>query len=97
MTDVTLARIIHERFYCNRGFAAATSLATCFTAPMRVGSLLGRSTSCLGTGSVVRDGACPSLDGDRHHAHPPGKGVSPRAPRARLARRRRDFVTNRHE
>jgi len=34
------ALIIHERFYCNRGFAAATSLAACFTAPKRVGSLL---------------------------------------------------------
>jgi len=31
--SLVLARIIHERFYCNRGFAAATRLAACFTAP----------------------------------------------------------------
>ena len=42
----TLARIIHERFYCNRGFAAATHLAADFTASKRAGSPLGRLTSC---------------------------------------------------
>ncbi len=46
MIDVTLVRIIHERFYCNRGFTATTSLAACFTASKRVGSPFGRSTSC---------------------------------------------------
>ena len=68
-----LARIIHERFYCNRGFAAATHLAACFTAPKRAGSPLGRLTSC--------------------------SWMPPRlpAPRARLAGRLHDFVTNRHE
>jgi hypothetical protein len=34
-----LARIIHERFHCNRGFAATTGLDA-------AGSPLGRSTSC---------------------------------------------------
>jgi len=42
-----LARIIHERFYCNRGFADATHLAACFTAPKRAGSPLGRLISCF--------------------------------------------------
>ena len=70
---MNLARIIHERFYCNRGFAAATSLAACFTAPKRAGSPLGRSTSC--------SRMPPFLP----------------APRARLAGRLHDFVTNRHE
>ena len=46
MSRRLLARIIHERFYCNRGFATATSLAACFTAPKRAGSPLGRLTSC---------------------------------------------------
>jgi hypothetical protein len=68
-----LARIIHERFYCNRGFAAATHLAACFTAPKRAGSPLGRLTSC--------SRMPPFLP----------------APRARLAGRLHDFVTNRHE
>ena len=45
-TEYYLARIIHERFYCNRGFAATTHLAACFTAPKRAGSPLGRLTSC---------------------------------------------------
>ena len=72
MTDITLARIIHEHFYCNRRFTAATGLAACFTAPKRVGSLLGRSTSCT--------------------RMPPSLA----APRAHLAWRLRDFMTNRH-
>jgi len=38
----TLARIIHERFCCNRGFAAATSLR-------RAGSPLAPSTYCSST------------------------------------------------
>ena len=29
----SLTRIIHERFYCNRGFAAATSLSASFARP----------------------------------------------------------------
>ncbi|MEK7352646.1 MAG: hypothetical protein AAB177_17365, partial [Nitrospirota bacterium] len=37
-----LARIIHEHFCCNRGFAAATSLR-------RAGSPLGPSTYCTST------------------------------------------------
>jgi hypothetical protein len=39
-----LARIIHERFCCNRGFAAATSLDAAGTASRQAGSPLSRST-----------------------------------------------------
>jgi len=38
-----LARNIHEHFCCNRGFAAATSLAARVSAAKRAGSPLGRS------------------------------------------------------
>ena len=43
-----LARIIHERFSCNRGFAAATSLDAIGTASRQAGSPIGRSTYCGG-------------------------------------------------
>jgi hypothetical protein len=42
-----LARIIHERFCCNRGFAAATSLDAVGTASRQAGSPLGRSVNIL--------------------------------------------------
>jgi len=42
----TQARIIHERFYCNRGFAAATSLR-------RAGSPFGPSTYCTSTPQIL--------------------------------------------
>ncbi len=42
-----LARIIHERFYCNRGFVAATSLDAVGPASRQAGSPLGRSTYCF--------------------------------------------------
>jgi len=41
-----LARIIHEHFCCNRGFAAATSLDAVGPASRQAGSPLSRSTSC---------------------------------------------------
>jgi len=42
-----LARMIHERSCCNRGFAAATGLR-------RAGSPLGPSTYCTSTPQVLR-------------------------------------------
>jgi hypothetical protein len=44
---IPLTRIIHERFYCNRGFAAATSLDAVGPASRQAGSPLGRSTYCF--------------------------------------------------
>ena len=41
-----LARIIHERFCCIRGFAAATRLDAAGAASRQAGSPLGRSTDC---------------------------------------------------
>ena len=41
-----LARIIHEHFCCNRGFATATSLDAVGPASRQAGSPLSRSTSC---------------------------------------------------
>ncbi len=45
----SIARIIHERFYYNRGFAAATSLHAAAAACRRAGSPLSRSTYRRGT------------------------------------------------
>ena len=42
-----LARIIHERFYYNRGFAAATGLDAAGAASRQAGSPLGRSVNIL--------------------------------------------------
>ncbi len=61
-----LTHIIHERFYCNRRSAAATSLRP-------AGSPIGPFTYCTSTRRGLR------------------------APRAGLATRLSDFVTNRHE
>src|SRR3989442_2933373 len=61
-----LARMIHERFCCNRRSAVATSLRP-------AGSPFGPSTYCTSTHRGLR------------------------APRAGLAKRLRDFATNRHE
>jgi hypothetical protein len=43
----SLTRIIHERFCCNRPFAAATSLPALWTAGMRECSPLSPSTYCF--------------------------------------------------
>jgi len=44
-----LTRIIHDRFYCNRGFAAATSLHAATAACRLAGSPLSPSTYCSST------------------------------------------------
>src|SRR6185312_15844108 len=59
-----LTRIIHERFYCNREFAAATSLR-------RAGSPLPTSTYCFKYASVPRDSACPSRHATARFRHEP--------------------------
>jgi hypothetical protein len=46
LDGIVLARIIHERFCCNRGFAAATSLDAVGPASRQAGSPLSRSISC---------------------------------------------------
>ena len=53
----TLARMIHERFCCNRGFAAATSLDAVGPASRQAGSPLGRSTYCFKYASLPRGSA----------------------------------------
>ena len=58
----SLTRIIHERFCCNRGFAAATSLPALWIADMRTGSPLSPSTYCFKYASVPRCSARPSRD-----------------------------------
>jgi len=55
-----LARIIHERFYYNRGFAAATSLHAAAAACRRAGSPLSRSTYRRGYASLPRGSTRPS-------------------------------------
>ena len=57
MSDRLLARIIHERFCCKRGYAAATSLDAVGTASRRVGSPFGRSTYCFKYASLPRGSA----------------------------------------
>ena len=51
---LALTRIIHERFCCNRGFAAATSLDAVGTASKQAGSPLGWSTYCFEYASLPR-------------------------------------------
>ncbi|MCG3774642.1 MAG: hypothetical protein JW395_1466 [Nitrospira sp.] len=46
--DVTLARIIHEDFYCNRRYAAATSLTAGGLAAQSVNILLGTVALLIG-------------------------------------------------
>ena len=77
-----LARIIHDHFCCNRGFAAATSLDAVGTASRQAGSPLSRSTYCWGqapfflaTVPVMSSGTGTAADG----------GASPLAS-ARLSR-----------
>ncbi|MDH5253541.1 MAG: hypothetical protein OEW25_09465 [Nitrospira sp.] len=59
-----LTRIIHERFCCNRGFAAATRLR-------RAGSPLTASTYCFKYASVSRGSACPSRHATAQFRHEP--------------------------
>jgi len=53
----TLARIIHERFCCNREFASATSLDAAGAASKQAGSSLGRPTYRIKYASLPRDSA----------------------------------------
>jgi hypothetical protein len=53
----SLARIIHERFCCNRGFAAATNLEAVGMASRQAGSPFGRSTYCFKYASLPRGSA----------------------------------------
>ncbi len=55
-----LARIIHERFCCNRSFAAATSLHAASAACRRAGSPLSRSLYCREYASLPRGSTRPS-------------------------------------
>jgi hypothetical protein len=55
-----LTRIIHERFCCNRGFAAATSQHAASRACWQADSPLGRSTDCFKSASLPRGSARPS-------------------------------------
>jgi hypothetical protein len=52
-----LARMIHELFWCNRGFAAATSLDPPGVASRQAGSPLGQSTYCFKYASFPRGSA----------------------------------------
>ncbi len=62
MPDRCLARIIHERFCCNRPLAAATSLHASSAACRRAGSPLSRSTYCREYASLPRGSTRPSRD-----------------------------------
>ena len=59
---VTSTRMIHERFYCNGGFATTTSLHTDSTVCRRAGSPLGSSTYCFKYASDPRASTRPSRD-----------------------------------
>ena len=77
-----LTRIIHERFCCNRGFAAATSLDAVGTASWQAGSPLSRSTYCVKYASLPRrlgSGAClaHSYRGPQPPCRIPTKGAHP--------------------
>jgi len=82
-----LARIIPERFCCNCGFAAATSLDAIGTASRQAGLPIGRSTYCWG---LAPSSWClsPSEEQDWHpadvEAGPLGSG---RLSRVALSRR----------
>ncbi len=86
-----LARIIHERFYYNRGFAAATSLHAAAAACRRAGSPLSRSTyrSPVALPEQRVPGTPPPLVGHAGYPLLPGcNGCN--------ATRLCDFATNRH-
>jgi len=56
-TGVALARIIHERFCCNHGFAAVISLDAVGMVSRQAGSPFGRSTYCFKYASLPRGSA----------------------------------------
>ncbi len=65
------ARIIHEQFYCNPAFAAATSLHAVSTARRRAGSPLSRSPYRREYASLPRGSARPSRDTTAGFRHEP--------------------------
>ena len=67
----SLTRIIHKRFCCNRGFAAATSLDAVSPASRQAGSLFGRSTYCFKYASLPHGSARPSRLPSRRFRHEP--------------------------
>ena len=98
-----LARIVHERFRYNRGFAATTSLDAVAQRPgRRARGSVGQHT--VGNWHLYFWRLSPSEEQrDRHAAarlsspKSDGGAKSLAAPRACLASRLRDFATNRHE
>jgi len=90
-----LARIIHEGFYCNRRYVAATSLTT--------GGLAARSVNILFQVCLPPSRARlwslprPLLQGGQPLCRIPTKGAHPPAPRARLACQLGDFIKNLRE
>ena len=104
-SQFNLARIIHEGFYCNRRYVAATSLTA--------GGLAARSTYCFKYASLPRglgSGAClaHSYKGASSFVESPRRGHTPfatprrgvarlPAPRARLACHLGDFIKNLRE
>jgi hypothetical protein len=64
-----LARIIHERFYCNGEFAAATSQHTAVELCWRTGSPLSPSTYCFKYALGPRVSARPSRDATSPFRH----------------------------
>src|ERR1700675_4808956 len=100
-SPVTPALIIHERFCCNRGFAAATSLDAVGPASRQAGSPFGRSTYCFKYASLPRGlgpeaclahsykGASPLVESPRRGHTPfgtPRRGVTPPHGSARPSR-----------
>jgi hypothetical protein len=89
-SQFNLARIIHEGFYCNRRYVAATSLTA--------GGLAARLWSLP---RILRQGVSPLVESPRRWRTPfgtPRRGVAclP-APRARLACQLGDFIKNLRE
>lgn len=61
---ISLTRTIHERFDCNREFAATTSLR-------RAGSPLATSTYCFKYASLSQGSACLSRNATSQFRHEP--------------------------
>ena len=92
---VTSTRIIHKCFYCDRRYAAATSLRAQGPARRRAGSPLGRSTYCFKYASLPRASTRPSRLAFQRSRHEPSwimrvNNGSPGIHRAAQSQRRRD-------
>ena len=70
-THEASAHIIHERFYCNRRYAAATSQHAASTACWRAGSPVAASTYCFKYASAPRGSACLSRSASWRFRHEP--------------------------